>query len=256
MISCYTIGSNGRLGNQMFQLAAVYGIAKKKNTSFSFSPGRLYEAFTLEGIQPSELSQNQEYLFREPAFSFFEPIFTIPDGTEIHGYFQSERYWQHVKEDIVRAFKVRDEHLQTIPRDLVDFCGDSTFVHVRRGDYLATNGFHPTFDEEFYVNAAGEPGKVSIFSDDVDWCQSLVKKFEERGFETCLVSSLGLSDIQEFHLMTLCRDAVISNSTFSWWAAYLGPHQKNGKVSAPKVWFGEIGHKDTQDIYVPGWSKV
>ena len=240
----------------MFQLATVYGIAAKKETNYCFSPGRLYEVFDLEGIKPAELLEQQKYLFREPAFSFFDQIFTIPDSTEIYGYFQSEKYWKHVKKDIVTAFNVKREHIDTIPSEIKKFCALSNFVHVRKGDYLATNGFHPTFDYSFYIQALGKQEKVSIFSDDVEWCRKLQKMLEDLGCEVLLVSDHGLSDAQEFHLMTTCQGAVISNSTFSWWAAYLGPHQRNQRVVAPKVWFGENGHKDTQDVYVDGWERA
>jgi len=256
MLSCRTIGTNGRLGNQMFQFAALHGAASKMGYEYVFTPGRLYEVFTMDGVKTCENPEPPSWVFFENKFSYDEHLMNLPPKTEIKGYFQTERYWKHVSDDIVKAFKVRREHTESLPLDLVDFCSKSAFIHVRRTDYLTSNGYHPTFGIEHYSNCVKDFDSIAIFTDDPSWCEALEKSLISAGHETKILSGQGFSDAQEFYLMTKCHDAVISNSSFSWWAAYLGPHQTGRRVVAPRTWFGSNGPSDTQDIYAEGWERA
>jgi hypothetical protein len=82
-----------------------------------------------------------------------------------------------------------------------------------------------------------------VFSDDLEWCRSL--NFLQ-----------GASFVEEpdtvitLHLMTQFRRFIMSNSSFSWWAAWLAGAED---VIVPNRWFGPSGPKDTQDIYEPNW---
>lgn len=256
MITSLTIGENGRLGNQMFQYAALLGIARHRGYEFYSPGGRLFDVFKMHSQSEVPLFLPR-YRINERQFSFDHQLFDmIPDNIDLSGYFQTEKYWLSVKQEIVRIFQVKDEIIESIPNDLLDFCKNSTFIHVRRTDYLSSNGYHPTFDEEFYTRPLEKGSDIAVFTDDVNWGRKFCSHLESCGNRATLVSDLGLRDIQEFYLMTCCKNAVISNSSFSWWAAYLGPHQRDQKVYAPKTWFGENGPKDTQDLYPAGWIKI
>lgn len=256
MITCMTIGQNGRLGNQMFQFAALHGISRHKNLKYSFSSGRLYEAFKMNGILNSSF-ENPRFLYQEKAFSFDANAFQIPDCTELHGYFQTQKYWAHCEKEIIDAFEFRDDVIAGIPKDIIEFCKSSTFLHVRRTDYLTSGGYHPTMTVNYYDTAIEESTNcVSIFSDDPTWCENLKSHLEEKKKTVVLISALGLTDLQELYLMTQCSGAVICNSSFSWWGAFLGPHQRKQKIVAPASWFGNQGPQDTNDIYMNEWIKI
>ncbi len=98
---------------------------------------------------------------------------------------------------------------------------DKVAIHVRRGDYV-DNPFYvdlPTTD--YYARAMGEFGnaKFLVFSDDIEHCKTL-DIFKECEF------SEGLSEEDDLNLMASCKGIIISNSSFSWWAATLGSAER------------------------------
>ena len=62
---------------------------------------------------------------------------------------------------------------------------------------------------------------------------------------------------EDFYLMSRCRHAVISNSTFSWWSAWLGEAGKPGRITvAPDMWFAPAANIDYSDIIPDRWTKL
>jgi len=85
-----------------------------------------------------------------------------------------------------------------------------------------------------------------VFSDDPAWCNEQ-ELFSDDRF---LISENDDNRV-DLCLMSLCDDFIIANSSFSWWAAWLG---NRGKVIAPKKWFPKINDRETKDIYCKGWE--
>jgi hypothetical protein len=260
MISCTTIGTNGRLGNQMFQFAALLGAAKATGKEIHFSPGRLYEAFKMTGIV-NKPSPNPLYIYREKNFSFCKEINNIPDDTEIFGYFQSSKYWNHIENEIINAFDFKDENISSIDPSLVNSARESTSLHIRRTDYLTSNGFHPIIGIDYIINSLDVISSklekkylnIFVFTDDPDGIKDILDKIISLGHKPIIISKILNNDIQELYLMTQCNSAIIANSSFSWWGAYLGPQKRKQIVIAPNKWFGQLGPQDTQDIYCKDW---
>jgi hypothetical protein len=149
--------------------------------------------------------------------------------------------------------------------------GDAIFVHIRRGDYVATPDYHPTLPIEYYEQALTQfdPSlPVLVFSDSLDWVKEQ-KLFDDDRF---LISEnhvkypnriqLGDGSIQQslvpywdLCLMSMCKGAIIANSSMSWWGAWL--QNGAGKVIAPNLWFGSAySHYIMDDLIPETWEKI
>jgi hypothetical protein len=143
---------------------------------------------------------------------------------------------------------------------------NSVCLHVRRQHGKVLNGsvrrsvaeFYGTCDLEYYRRAihyvAGTHGslRIFVFSDDVAWAQQNAGAFETDG---CSVTVVDDDDpIRTFYLMRLCKHFIIANSTFSWWAAWLGGNSMK-TVCVPSVWNCGERHFPS-DMFPASWKVV
>ena len=213
---------------------------------------------------------------------------TLIDPTQLinlDGYFQSEKYFQRSTAVIRKLFQPKKTITDYIDSKYrLDQAQRYASLHVRRGDYVKLeeshpDNPHPTQSLDYYQSALDrlKPDHVLVFSDDLDWCKNnLVLDnatfISERGHteeekdqthpDFGKRAHLNLeSDFTEMILMSRCQDHVISNSSFSWWGAWLNPN-KNKRVIAPKLWFSEgYAQKSTlnpqnylNDLIPEGWE--
>jgi len=281
MLAFNQIGNLGRLGNQMFEYAAVRGIAAHHGYDWCIPPFSragienysLHQCFKLESAQEDNLNYIDHYQYvQERFFHFDEELFNqCPDNVSLHGFFQSEKYFQHVSDEIRKDFTFHDEHLGPCKEMIDSVEGEPIMLHVRRGDPNLTDprGFmwsytqcgdqHPVQPVEYYERALAEfddDQPVIVFSDSVDW----VKEQEFFSGDRFLISEPqekyadgSFTPYADLCLMSLCSHAIIANSSMSWWGAWLiaNPHKK---VIAPRMWFGPAyADKDTKDLYCPNW---
>ena len=261
MIGFNHIGTIGRFGNQMFQYAALKGIAGKhgyqycipKNSVVTDALGNklrteLFDVFNLNvNIQKIETDQ---YL-QEPSFNYSENFFnSCPDNVSLWGFFQSEKYFKHIEKEIRKDFTFKMEIVEDCKNIIKDIFDDPIALHIRRGDFLINSGNHYNQSLEYYENALSKfdsDRQVVIFSDDPKWCMEQAL-FEDDRF----IVSESAGPYHDLYLMTQCSDFIIANSTFSWWGAWLA---NRGNVIAPKKWFGpNNSHLDTKDLYPDDWK--
>lgn len=172
----------------------------------------------------------------------FHPRFLAPrDHAYLTGYWQGERFFASVADEIREAFRPAGEvcqETQDVVRRIEQT--DAVAVHVRRTDYL-TLSFTQVCGIDYYQRCVEEllsrhTGlEVFVFSDDLAWCE------ENLGFAcpTHYVGhNSGPSAYEDLWLMSRCRRHVIPNSSFSWWGAWLKEDQA-GEVYAPRPWFND-----------------
>jgi len=267
MLSFNGLGNHGRLANQMFQYASLKGIAANRGFEYCVPPkkvfGRvdtlvktsdtnLYECFN---INPLNVGITQYKTREESTFSFDIDLFNdCQDETNLHGYFQTEKYFKNIENEIRKEFTFKSEIYDPSREKFNEtFSGSEVIsLHVRRGDYVS-NPNHPVQSLEYYERALEELNQnipVLIFSDDPKWCNKQ-KMFEDDRF---FVSDLGNSNV-DLCLMTMCDYHIIANSSYSWWGAWLA---KSKKTMAPKLWFGGdlLKQKDVRDIYLQDWILI
>jgi hypothetical protein len=268
LIGFNALGRMGRLGNQMFQYAALKGIASMNGAKYQFPIYRnaaddgignmvrteLFDVFRMDSIRQSNIGILKDApLLCEQFFHFDERLFRIPfEVVEIRGFFQSERYFMHIKHEIFDDFRFSDEVMGRC-LDIIGRMDKPISLHVRRQDYVHEHSNHPPCSEEYYRKAIlryENDRRIIVFSDDPEWCRNQAL-FSEKRF---LVFESG-DQRTDLCLMTLCSDHIIANSSFSWWGAWLSRNPLK-TVIAPKRWFGEGYTKDlnTQDLYPEGWQ--
>jgi len=235
------LGAYGRRGNAMFQIAATVGYAKKYNVPFQFPEWKHQSEFSLSDsyyVPKGMLKYTSEVI--EQGFSYSELPYKA--DCSLHGYFQSWKYFEHCQDYIREIFRPREPEDSNLFRGL---CA----VHVRRGDYVQFPEHHPTMEMTYYNQAIERvpASKFLIFSDDVKWCE---KNFIGDKF---IVTDPASSAI-DFRMMMACNHFIIGNSSFSWWAAWLGEHQDK-VVVAPQKWFGTalVNTHPTRDLIPPDW---
>jgi len=260
MIGFNALGQLGRLGNQMFQFAALKGIARNRDFQYCFPPTKNENEWTDHQLfNPFKLSNttqlNVQFLdssrpvISESGFSFDEKLFhQCPDWVSIQGYFQTEKYFKHIKQDIKEDFSFRDEILEPC-NEMLSALDSPISLHIRRTDYT-TNPNHTALELGYYEKALKEFDKKStvlVFSDDPDWCNQQEIFSDDR-----FLIAEGNSNYVDLCLMTLCSGHIIANSSFSWWGAWLS---ESDEVVAPQKWFGPgNAHLNTEDLYLQNWK--
>ena len=241
----------GRLGNNLFMIANVYarGIEFNKQVVV-YKPHVQYHG--------NDFSKT---IFRKLQFvDFFDdngaknpPKPEKGKHTIYVGYFQSENYFKQYSEIIKDLFAPTEQFVQELKKTmpfLFDTSIVTTCINVRRGDYLLYPNYHPTVSRE-YIQAAADKIKNTdrylIASDDIAWCKENIKLDKP-----CVYLDGSLPPENQLWTLSFCKNFIISNSSFSWWAAYLS--RAEGKVViAPETWFGPQHTVSWADIYCKGW---
>ena len=126
-------------------------------------------------------------------------------------------------------------------------------LNVRRGDYLTQPTRHPVITLD-YINEAyrnlPQHDILLIMSDDINWCKENIKLPN-----SVFVDPSKYWDHEGIWLLSLCDHFIISNSTFSWWGAWLSK-TNNKIVISPDTWFGPDVAEDPKDIWCDNWIKI
>lgn len=283
---------SGGLGNQMFEYAlylklksmgkevkiddfTCYGEQELQRTNQLFVFGVSYERLSKEEYEKltdssmaaadrlrRKLFGRRDLSYREASCNF-DPEVLLREPALLTGYFQSEKYFADVKEQVREAFRFREkdagivlspEQEKLLSR--IQSC-EAVSVHIRRGDYLSAQNqamFGGICDDAYYDRAIAEmkrrlPEAVFFFfSNDTDWV-----KERYRG-ENCVVAEGNGEDagFRDLFLMSRCRHHIMANSSFSWWGAWLDENPDK-VVIAPKRWFND---RECRDIYTDGMIRM
>lgn len=193
---------------------------------------------------------------------------SFPDPSEgdlfISGYFQSESYFDKdlvyglVKPSDRRVARLREKYGEWLERPGV------TGISVRRGDYLRKAAWHPFVGEQYFRDCLArlpDVGDFVVCSDGMAWCKRFFPKaFPGKKF----LFVEGESVLDQLAVHTLCANNVVSNSSFSWWGAWLAEQRRRaegirGRTLAPSMWLGYIPKRmggDWSDVYFDGMEVV
>ncbi len=247
----------GGLGNQLFIVAASYAYSLKHckrlylpkvwdgiredRPSYWNTLLKNLNRFTIDKIPDTKLN-----IYNEPTFGYKQIPF-LKNNIRLNGYFQSPLYFIEYEKEIKELLKIPIQYT---------FDKTTVAVHIRRGDYLKHPDIHHVQNIIYYQNAQkkmeqilGYKPNYIYFSDDKEWLRNSFQLSEGD-----IISNLD-KDYDEFTYMSQCHHFIIANSSFSWWAAYLG--KTNDKiVIAPTKWFGDKGPSDYSSIYPLEWIQL
>lgn len=259
---------HGRTGNHLFEIAAAATLAAKNNAQFC---AVCHEDYKLappdncsiwEFIQPYrnnlyrnvtiwEKSPEIEHKFKQSNFEY-KPI-EYKNNLLLDGAFQSFKYIApdiaiglfSIPETIKIKINAKYGHLLSL---------DPVAVNVRRGDYLIIPHKFPVCSKDYFMKAIkliGGKENFLFISDDIEWCKKNFKGSNYFFFENN-------DPLLDLYAQSLCKHNIISNSSFSWWGAYLNPREGR-KVIYPTPWFGqsqEVRMHDVKDLCPPEWIRL
>lgn len=207
------------------------------------------------------LSQRSYDLYRERSFRFDANVAALPDNSYLIGYWQSDRYFydcrQQLLQELVCTLPLDDSNRQMLEKIGATM---SVAVHIRRGDYVNSplaNAVHGLCSLDYYRQAVElvaqrlDSPHFFLFSDDPDW----VATHLELPYPATLVTINQQDDpALDLRLISACRHAIIANSSFSWWGAWLN-QQPDKLVIAPACWFADQSI-DTADLLPQDWIRL
>ena len=275
MITC---NLKGGIGNQLFQIATTYALARQQDVSFAIIDQQFEGAGT--GSHPSKYYANlfQQVpritnsknttntvpirVYKEPKWTYTPILQSVQPNTilQLDGYFQSELYFQQYSSEIRQLFtpeggiqqwlKTKSAMFEQFPELFSnhDFC----FIGVRRGDYVAKAAFHNPCGPDYYTKAlAALPAtKYYIGSDDIAWCK---QHFQGPQFVFFDIQD----DLTQLLIGCLFKNYIIANSTFHWWMSYLSVFPEP-RIVAPDKWiFGSSARfEEYSTIYRKGMQVI
>jgi hypothetical protein len=275
----------GGLGNQLFQLAAgLYlnehcGLKTKFNSAWFMSPQR----FRRMGMTPRRMlmgellregersSLSQRQIRVAFLFSRFVRSLTVieadADDTPLErvsvrtiilsGYFQKSRYVKSVQGSLIQRMKESNEFSPLVPNQLEPRIA----IHMRLGDYVdnvSAKAFHGLTSVQYYVTAAHQMiqetglNHILIVSDEPQNAYKIfTSAFDKGGIEISYIDNS--TEMNDLALLSHSAGIIISNSSFSWWAAWLGSTNLGAKVIAPTPWFAQPSTADS-NLHVSAWT--
>ena len=263
----------GGLGNQLFQYAYGLYMSKKYILPLKFDKSNFVNSsrkysldwFNINIAEAPNRKKNLivyiKNLIKKIKIKIYSILGIIYNDTCLgagifEGYWHSIRYSEAMKNKLKETIVPRKFpfSLNKIVKQLESH--ESVMVHVRKGDYVTNkkiNKLFGTCDFIYYNNAIEEVlnlipnSKFYVFSDNIEWAKLNLKPKTKLRF-----ISKYLSDTEQFWLMTRCKHHIISNSSFSWWAAWLGDNKKKITIY-PDPWYDRLNYN--KSIFPNHWFK-
>jgi len=222
--------------------------------------------FALSGMKGyTALIKRFGIYYVKDAYNYNDFVYSKRKIKTIRGYFQNPKYFEGIKNILIDELQIKNRKniVSSVINAIDDMPNHSVCIHIRRGDYLSQK-YRDRFDvcnETYYrkgidyILSFYPEAFFYVFSnsrDDLNWIKE--NYFQDKTLEGKLrYVDFSRTEIEDFYLMSLCKHFIISNSSFSWWAAYLYSREES-KVVAPSPWL----HSDEkwEEIYCKEWHII
>jgi len=251
----------GGVGNQLFQYAFGRSLSIAKSCPLFFDKGRDLgrSGYALDkyGIEVNIVA-NGSPTFWENGLSHHPEVNDAPPENFFMGYWQSEKYFN---QEVIRRELSEPLFLSDETKFVADqiHSKNSVFIHIRRGDNLSPRAlsFHGNLADTDYYDKAIEHIRERvadptffIFSDEPEWC---VENYRPTPSIVVTHNDPVAGCAEDIWLMSQCDNAIIANSSFSWWGAWF--QNDKGIVVAPKRWFIST-EVENRDIVPERWVRM
>lgn len=284
----------GGLGNQMFQYAVAFAIAKRLGSGLELDLS-MFDVFGNRAwcrpyaLDIFALSENIIYTHNHhlsvrllPRISSFyrshnhnrfgKYVFAIDNHNEmvavadkniLFGYFANNRIFMDCRDELLKEFSFKDQPNAANAALLQEMSScESVAIHIRRGDYMSEAYknifFHPSV--QWYRDAMCEITRrikqpvFYFFSDDIAWVK---EQFADVKNAVFVDINYGADSYNDMRLMSICKHNIIANSTFSWWGAWLNPNPNKIVIAPGKYYIKEdLKEKYLAQMIPSGWMTV
>lgn len=263
------INTKGGLGNQLFQMAISILVSEfRPNDVFVYNGG--YQNYSYghrylmcdwnsnlrfpvinHNLMPKTLK-----FFREPSdgqmhlstIQSIRDILAMEKDVFLDGYWANEGYLAAHRSieflDFLRP-EIVDNDLIQLGQQIRD--SHTIGVHVRRHEY----GHHGLARLSYYLNAIEDirrhspQSRIMVFTDEPNFARFVFKDVPN----LVVVNPNLLEPKRDFFMLSCCEHFILSNSTFSFWAARLGM-AKSSKIFFPHPYcvFNEMELFSAQDL--------
>lgn len=259
---------DSRLANMMFEIAAGITAAHEYNKQYiayinptgEYNYTKYFSKNIFKGINIiTSLPPNYTIGTVTPEFNIYKKLPYIKNVL-YKGYFQSEKYFSNNRQYILNLFRMSDD-VRNVIDNLYGNLSDTISIHVRRGDYVNDLPRFDCLTSDFYKKSMQYYGlnkKFIIVSDDIEWCKQNILGdniiYADKLYPNYSKNDYVLIDL---YIQTLCSDNIISNSSFSWWGAWMNENIYK-KVIIPHPWFakGYFLNNLAEDLYPYSWIKM
>lgn len=245
---------NGQLGNNLFQVATASALAWDHQDTAYFSD---FEKLSLSyrhvffRCDTKKPTKGVSKVWFEPSLAY-HPIPYHPN-MKIYGYFQSEKYFLHQREGILKLFAPQPKDLKYMQEKYDWLIAHPKTVGVQIRYFLKDDPegkIYPQYGRDYLEKALALFPEDSLFvvsSDRIDFARSQMPNHLPH-----VIYLENEPDYIDFYLLSLCKDNIITNSTFGWWSAWLNEHPEK-RVVHPKHWIHGLPY---DDICPESWIKI
>ena len=259
-ITFSSLGESGGMCSQLQSYASLLAVAKANNKEIVFSKsmfnkGCSIKIFDLLKIYPNIKPDSffKDFKLKEINFhttSYDETLFDLDESNyDLSGRFDLYTYWYNDIKEKIDNWEFQTDlsvqalnRLNTIKKQLGN--KPTVSIHIRRGDYtLPQNQILNIIDEDYYIKALTQnflpinDYNFLVFSNDIEYAKTQLEGdnvyfVEPKGIDSYSYTS---SEKDDLALLSLCDHHIITNSTYSWWGAYLSK-SPNKKIICPTNW--------------------
>ena len=278
-ITFSTLGESGGMCSQLQSYASLLAVAKANNKEVVFAKSMFdkgcgIKIFDLLNIIPNIKPDNffKDFILKQINFhttSYDKTLFNLDKSNyDLTGRFDLYTYWYNDIKEKINKWEFKADILLNAKNKLnkiKEKLGNkpTVSIHIRRGDYtLPQNQPLNIITQDYYLKAITKnftPIKdyiFLVFSNDIEYAKNMLEGdniwfVEPEGIDSYSYTS---SEKDDLALLSLCDNHIITNSTYSWWGAYLSKN-KNKKIVCPTNWLAGPSFMNGNH-FPPNWINI